>query len=134
MGFPSKVLHQIGPRPGGGVEDQLLTVGICQTSLVAQPGHHLQEDRGVLSDALDLLQVLNRRRHHTGERAVAFHQGVGDGVGVLPRNRVIQQQFQGLVICKAIQPACQKAGAHLLSMSVVDAHRPLLPPCLPHAG
>ena len=73
-------------------------------------------------DALHLLQILHRGVQHAGEGVVPLHQGVGDGVGVPPGDGVVQQQLQGLVVRKALQPRLQKPPAHLLPVSVVYAH------------
>ena len=127
MGLPGEVLHQVSARLGGGVQDQILPVGVRQTGLVAQPGHQLQEDRGALPDAVHLLQVLHRRGQHTGEGPVAIHQGMGDGIGVPPGDGVVEQQLQRLVVRKAVQPAPQEPLPHLLPVPVVDAHGYLLP-------
>lgn len=86
------------------------------------PGDQGQQDGRALPDALHLLQILHRGVQHAGEGVVPLHQSVGDGVGVPPGDGVVQQQLQGLVVRKALQPRLQKPPAHLLPVSVVYAH------------
>ena len=42
------------------------------------------------------------------------HEGVGDGVGVLPGNGVKQHQLQHLVVCEALQPSGEEPFPHPL--------------------
>ena len=78
--------------------------------------------RGVLTHALDLLQLVGRRGKHALERAEALDQTVRDGVRVLPRNGVIEQQLQRLMVGKGVQPMLAELLLFSLSVPLVYAH------------
>ena len=122
-----ELLQQICPRPLGGVQHQFLS-GIRQSGLAVELRRQLQQNGSALPDALHLFQILHRGIEDGGQGAVPLHQGVGDGIRISPGDGIIQQQFQGLVIRESVQAAFQKSLPHLLSVSVMDAHRAFPPP------
>ena len=81
-----------------------------------------QQRRGVLADALHLLQLLRRREEHAVEGAEALYQPVGDGVGVHAGDGVEQQQLQRLMVGEGVQPVRAKLLLFAGAVPVVQRH------------
>ena len=119
MGLSGVPFQQVGARSFHICHGTALN-SVCQAGLAADLPRHLQQHRCTLADALHLFQILRRSRENRRQGAVALHQLVGNGIGVPSGNGIIQQQLQRLMICKAFQPAFQKALPHFLPVSLMD--------------
>ena len=89
---------------------------------VLEEGDHVDKDSGAFPDALYSFKVFNRGVKDIGQGLVALHQSVGNGVGVPAGDGVIEKEFQGFMVGEGIQAAVHKAGAHILPVTIVDAH------------
>ena len=75
-----------------------------------------------LADARHLHQLLARGEEHPLKRAEAVEQRMGQLVRVAPRDGVVEQQLQHLVLREAVQSVAGEALLHALAVPVVQTH------------
>lgn len=85
-------------------------------------GYQMQQRCRIFSDTLHLAQFLHRGFQHLRKGAKVIQKCMCNGIGILTRDAVKQQQFQGLNIGKTVQPVFQKLFLKPLSVSIMDRH------------
>ena len=89
---------------------------------LADRGHKRQQQSCALADARHLHQLLARGEERPLKRAEAVEQRVGQLVRVAPRDGVVEQQLQHLVLREAVQSVAGEALLHALAVPVVQTH------------
>lgn len=80
----------------------------------------VQEGCGIVTDTGHFCQFLHAGFQYLGKTSEVVQQIMGNGVGILPGNAVVQQQFQYLYIRKMVQAFLQEAVFHPLPMSFMN--------------
>lgn len=116
-------------RPLASTELRIVSWRGVAVRVLADRGHKRQQQSCALADARHLHQLLARGEEHPHQASRSGRQRVGQLIRVAPRDGVVEQQLQHLVLREAVQSV---AGEALLHALAVPSCRPMpIPPSGP---